>query len=250
MIVTRRGPGTIYRRWKSIEFLVTRDRTDVTRFLARGPGRLRDRLDLVRRFIRVTNQVRGYHTLGEMLAVSREILRRDRPLVLEAGCGHGSSTAKLSLAVGVAGGRLLVCDSFRGLPPNGEVHRHLDGRQIQFRAGAFRATLPQVRRTVTRLGAPEVCEFRKGWFADTLPALETPPLDVVVLDVDLIESTRLCLRVLYPRLAASGVLFTLVGQLRATHDLLGSADFWQREVGVRPPRIDGLGSSKLLAIWP
>ena len=246
----RRGPGSLYRRWMSLRYLATRDRRDLVGFLRDRQVRLgvAGRIDLLRRFTRVTNQVRGYHTLGEMLAVSRAILARERPVVLEAGCGHGSSTAKLSLAVRAAGGRLIACDSFRGLPPNGEQHPHMDGRPIQFRAGAFRATLPQVRRAVERLGAAEVVSFHKGWFADSLPALETPPLDVVVLDVDLVESTRVCLRQLVPRLAPGGVLFTLDGQLRATHELLGSAAFWQDEVGVPPPHIDGLGADKLLVV--
>jgi len=246
----RRGPGSLYRRWLSIRYLATRDRRDVVGFLrdpAVRPG-LAARVDLLRRFTAVTNQVRGYHTLGEMLAVSREILARERPVVLEAGCGHGSSTAKLSLAVAAAGGRLIVCDSFRGLPDNREEHTHMDGRRIEFRAGAFRATLPQVQRTVERFGAPAVVSFHKGWFADMLPGLETPPLDVVVLDVDLLESTRVCLRALMPRLAAGGVLFTLDGQLRATHALIGSDAFWRDEVGVAPPRIEGLGAAKLLVI--
>ena len=246
----RRGPGSLYRRWMSIRYLATRDRRDLIGFL-RDPAvraNLAARIDLVRRFTAITNQVRGYHTLGEMLSVSRAILARERPVVLEAGCGHGSSTAKLSLAVRAAGGRLIVCDSFRGLPPNRERHRHMDGRPIEFRAGAFRATLPQVQRAVGRLGAAEVVSFHKGWFAETLPELVTPPLDVVVLDVDLLESTRVCLRQLVPRLAPGGVLFTLDGQLRATHDLLGSDAFWRDEVGVPPPLIEGLGAAKLLVV--
>lgn len=246
----RRGPGSLYRRWMSIRYLATRDRGDVLAFLGdrQLPLGVGARIDLLRRFTAVTNQVRGYHTLGEMLAVSRAILARRRPVVVEAGCGHGSSTAKLSLAVRAAGGRLLVFDSFRGLPPNSEEHRHMDGRPVQFRAGAFRATLPQVRRTVERLGAAEVVSFHKGWFADTLPLLEAPPLDVVVLDVDLVESTRVCLRELVPRLAPGGVLFTLDGQLRATHELLASAAFWRDEVGVPPPAVEGLGAAKLLVV--
>src|SRR5690606_24882776 len=105
------------------------------------------------------------------------------------------------------------------------------------------------RRTVARRGAPEVVSFHKGWFADTLPELAEPSVDVALLDVDLIESTRACLRALYPRLAAGGVLFTLDGQLRATHQLLADERFWREEVGAPAmPRIDGLGRAKLLAI--
>jgi predicted O-methyltransferase YrrM len=251
----RRGPGTLYRRLKSLEYLATRDRAAVVEFLLRGRGCAAAgparRADLVRRFVRITNHTRGYHTLGEMLRVGDEILGRPRPRVLEAGCAHGSSTAKLSLLTRAAGGRLAVFDSFRGLPANGERHTHLDGRAIEFRPGAFRATLPSVQRTVARFGAPEVCEFHKGWFADTLPHLERGPfLDVVLLDVDLVESTRVCLRELVPRLAPGGVLFTLDGQLRATHELLADERFWRDEVGlVRSPFMQGLGHAKLVTIF-
>lgn len=247
----RRGPGSLYRRLKSIEYLFTRDRGDVARFLVGGGARaVAGRIDLVRRFLAITHHTRGYHTLGEILLVADEVLRRRAPAVLEAGCAHGSSTAKLSLAVRAAGGRLGVFDSFRGLPPNDERHTHLDGRAIEFRPGAFRATLPSVRRTVERLGAPEVCAFHKGWFADTLPALDPRPhLDVVLLDVDLLDSTRLCVRELYPRLRPGGVLVTLDGQLRATHELLADPAFWRDEVALpAPPPMQGLGSAKLVTI--
>jgi hypothetical protein len=250
-LALRRGPGTLYRRLKSLEYLATRDRSAVLRFVgAGGAGAALGRLDLVRRFVTITNHARGYHTLAEMLVVAEEILRRRRPRVVEAGCGHGSSTAKLSLAVRAAGGELAVFDSFRGLPPNHEHHTHLDGRAIAFRAGAFRATLPSVERTVARFGAPAVCSFHKGWFADTLPRLERGPnLDVVLLDVDLVESTRVCLRELYPRLRSGGVLITLDGQLRATHELLADAHFWRDEVGLaRPPVMRGVGENKLVTV--
>lgn len=247
----RRGPGSLYRRLKSIEYLLTRDRGDVARFLVGGGARaVPGRIDLVRRFVAITNHTRGYHTLGEILLVADEVLRRRAPAVLEAGCAHGSSTAKLSLAVRATGGSLAVFDSFRGLPANDERHTHLDGRAIEFRAGAFRATLPSVRRTVERFGAPDVCAFHKGWFADTLPALDRRPhLDVILLDVDLLDSTRVCLRELYPRLRPGGVLVTLDGQLRATHELLADPAFWRDEVGLAaPPPMRGVGSAKLVTI--
>ena len=66
----RRGPGSLYRRFKSVAYLATRDRDAALDFLraARPASPLRDRLDLLRRFVAVTNAVRGYHTLAEMLA--------------------------------------------------------------------------------------------------------------------------------------------------------------------------------------
>ena len=248
----KRGPGSLYRSLKSLEFLATRDRSAALELLlARDlPSvSMGARLGLIRRFVRATNAVRGYHTLTEMLQIAGAILARagKSPVVLEAGCGYGASTAKLSLAVRIAGGSLIACDSFQGIPENDERHESLDGRTIEFRTGAFRGRLTSVRRTVEKFGAPEVCRFEKGWFADVLPGIGGP-LDVVVLDVDLVQSTRTCVRELWPRLRPDGVLFSLDGQLRATHELLSESRFWSEEVGSEPPLVEGLFESKLLTL--
>ena len=87
----------------------------------------------------------------------------------------------------------------------------------------------------------------KGWFEDTLPALDRP-LDVVLLDVDLTASTRTCVRWLYPRIRAGGVLLSQDGHLRGTIDLLADERFWRDEVGMPPPAIHGLGVVKLVEI--
>jgi len=248
----KRGPGSLYRSFKSLEYLATRDRRAALELaLARDlPGvSIGARLGLIRRFVRATNAVRGYHTLTEMLRIARAILARAgrNPVVLEAGCGYGASTAKLSLAVQLARGSLIACDSFQGIPENAERHELLDGRKTEFRPGAFRGNLASVRRTVETWGALDVCRFEKGWFEDVLPRLDVD-LDVVVLDVDLAESTRTCVKELWPRLRSDGILFSLDGQLRATHELLADAGFWRDEVGCEPPVVEGLGSSKILTL--
>ncbi|MEL7367538.1 MAG: TylF/MycF/NovP-related O-methyltransferase [Myxococcota bacterium] len=254
----RRGPGSLYRKLKSLQYLATRDRSAAASFLCdvdlraadmSGGSRLRSRFRLLRRFIHITNHVRGYHTLAEMLEVSQAILRmsgRADLTVVEAGAGYGSSTAKLSWAVAEAGGRLLVFDSFRGIPPNDEVHRHLDGRQVVFRRGAFTGRLAAVRRTIERFGVPEVCEFHKGWFEDTLADFTTP-VDIALLDVDLLSSTQTCLRALYPRLRQGGAVFSQDGHLEAIVALMRDAEFWA-SLGVAKPQIRGLGTAKLLRL--
>jgi O-methyltransferase len=244
------------RERRTVQYLFTRDRAALVAFL--GPQRMgratrAERLSLLCAMLAVTNNVRGYHTLGEMLAVTEAILSVDAgdtgPVVVEAGCGYGASTAKLSLAAAAVGGSLHVFDSFTGIPDNDEVHEHLDGRPAVFRRGAFRGRLSKVREAVERWGAPEVVTFHKGLFAETM--VELPGrIDVAVLDVDLLASTRTCLAAMMPRLAASGVLFSLDGQLRATHGLLADEDFWREEIGSAPPSIDGLGHAKLLRLRP
>lgn len=249
----RRGRGTLYRKGQSLRFLLGRDRAAIVAFLgANYPVdlTLRERIALVARFVHITNEVRAYHSQQQMLAIADRILRlAGRPglTVVECGCAKGASTAKLSLVVRRAGGRLVVFDSFRGIPPNDERHEDLLGRPMVFRAGAFRGRLREVQRTVAHFGAPEVVDYRKGWFADTLPEFREPA-DVVFLDVDLLASTRTCLSELMPRLRPGGSLFTQDGHLRAIRELLGDARFWREEVGIEPPAIPGLGVAKLLEI--
>ena len=248
-----RGPGSLYRKLKSLQLLATRDRRAALSFLAaRYPIDLTlvERVRLLERLVRTTNAVRCYHTQTEILAVIDAIFERAGRAgltVIEAGAGKGASTAKLSLATERAGGRLIVFDSFRGLPKNEERHERLDGSPVVFFGGAFPGRLPAVRRVVERFGAPRVCELRKGWFEETMPGF-AEPFDVALLDVDLLSSTRTCVKHLYPRLRPGGVMFTQDGHLRAVVELLRSERFWRDEVGCEPPRIDGLGERKMLAL--
>ena len=186
-----------------------------------------------------------------MLAVADRVLRlagRPELTVVEAGSGKGGSTAKLSL-VDPASPAAGSSSSTRSAAsrPTAEVHRNLYGRRVEFRAGAFRGRLPSVRRTVARFGALEVCEFRKGWFADTLPAFDGH-VDVALLDVDLLSSTRTCLTHLMPRLRPGGVIFTQDGHLHAIVDLLADPPSGATRSASSRRRIRGLGREKLLAI--
>lgn len=246
-----RGLGTPYRAWASLKFLATRDRAAVYAFLMADypfSWPLQSRLRYLGRLLRATQKVRGFHTLAELLTVSDRIFARagsEGLTVVEAGAGPGGSTVKLSLAVQKAGGRLIVYDSFRGIPDNDERHQNQDGRAVIFKKGAFTGRLGAVRRAVERYGAPEVCEFRKGWFEDTLPA-HSEAVHVALLDVDLLSSTQVCLQNLYPKMAPGGVIFSQDGHLVAIQALMRDVQFWAPLGGL--PEVYGLGSDKLLEL--
>lgn len=249
--LVRRGPGTRYRALQTVKHLATRDRSAVLRFLqALLDLSRRERLALLARFVRITNALRGYHTMSEMLVVAERVLAlAGRPglTVVEAGAGSGASTAKLSLAVRLAGGHLHVFDTFRGIPANDERHELLDGTPIRFQEGAFRGRLGAVQRRVRELGAIEVCTFHKGLLADTLPRFEGS-VDVALLDLDLVASTRAAVRELYPRLRQGGCLLSQDGHLRATRALLEDAAFFRDEVRAAPPTIRTPTDGKLLEL--
>jgi O-methyltransferase len=81
-----------------------------------------------------------------------------------------------------------------------------------------------------------------------MPAFQRP-IAVGYVDVDLASSTRTCMKFLYPLLVPGGVIFSQDGHLPLVLAVLDDDKFWLDEVGVKRPRMVGLGSRKLVQIW-
>jgi O-methyltransferase len=208
------------------------------------------RLELLRRFAAVSRHVTPLHTQQEMLEVATAILTFPRHLpgvVVEAGCSKGGSTAKLSLCAALAGRRLVVFDSFEGIPDNDEVQVDLTSARTVFTKGQYAGSLGEVRRNVGAYGNLSICDFVKGWFCDTMVGFDQP-VCVTYLDVDLVSSTKDCLRRLYPRVVAGGTLFSQDGHLSSVGALFADERFWEGELGVPQPVVRGLGQRKLISI--
>lgn len=205
---------------------------------------------LAKRLLEVHSNIQCAHTHDEMVRVVREVfaLSDDRPgCIVEAGCFKGGSTAKLSIAASEVGRRLVVFDSFEGIPENDEPHdTTIFGDEARFVAGSYAGRLNEVSDNVARWGELDVCDMRPGWFEDTLPTF-TEPIAVGFIDVDLASSTRTCLENLYPRLIPGGVLFSHDGHLPLCIDVLRDQALWDRIDGP-PPVITGLGTAKLVSI--
>jgi O-methyltransferase len=209
------------------------------------------RLRLVGRFYAVSRALPCPHTEPEMLEVAGRILAQPPGVpgrIVEAGCYRGGSTAKLSLAARIAGRRMTVFDSFQGLPESPETDvRNIFGETVRFSAGDYRAGLEEVKAGLARWGASEVCEFRPGWFEETMP-LFAGPIALLFIDVDLASSTRAVLKHLYPRLSPGGTLISHDGHLAPVIEVFRDRDFWRRELGVEPPPVAGLGRRKLIRL--
>ena len=202
------------------------------------------RRELVRRFRTIHRRVHCAHQEAELLIIAEAILTS--PLqgpVVELGCYRGGSTAKLSLACRAAGRRLIVCDSFAGLPsPECEdaVHVVKTGRVKAYSAGDYSATLDDVKRTVQQWGAPERCEFVPGYYEQTLPGLAVSPA-VVFEDADLIESGRTIFRHLWPRLPSGAKFFTHEASVDTYTNAVFDPKWWHETLGECPPMLYGAG---------
>jgi O-methyltransferase len=206
-----------------------------------------DRAELVRRMsFRPPGRI--LHSLDQILLFADAVLERQPGGVLvEAGSYQGASTARLSHLADMLDTRLVVFDSFQGLPPNEEPHeRSISGRSIRgwFRSGNLAATLDEARATVAEHGIPSRVTWVAGWFDDTLPGF-TEPVAGAFLDVDLAASTRTCLNYLWPLLTERGVVVSQDGHLPL---VVAEIRAWLDRADPRPSRVVGLGERQMVRI--
>jgi hypothetical protein len=232
-------------------FLLMRE--DMKRFVrgAKDPEETAFRKDLLRKFAAIQKHVTCAHSPYQFVLMAEFLLNLQvaGPLV-ECGCFKGGSTAKLSLLAKRTGRRLVVCDSFEGLPPpESERERlltaHGDHPNYELAAGEFRGALDEVKENVRRYGCLDVCEFVPGFFQQSLPDLDIRPA-FVFIDVDYASSARECLKHLWPRLEPEGLWFTHEATFPQYLSDILDAEFWQLNFGECPPVLMGGGSGLAL----
>ena len=214
-------------------------------FVQRGrdPQEKHARAELAAAFRRVQRHVKCAHSSLEALQMADFLLSAALPgPIVECGCYKGGATAKLSWVARTTGRRLLVCDSFEGLPQPAPEDRGLLGlHQQPYARGMYSGALAEVQQNLADYGAAEVCEYYKGYFHTTLLDLPAHELSCAFIDVDLVSSARDCLRALWPRLTNGGRIYLHEARdLRFIHGVTEAA-WWQRELGLSPPLLIGAG---------
>jgi len=218
---------------------------------------------IVFKFLIISRNVKCSHTMHEILTISQSFLsipNSTKGVLVEAGAFKGGSTAKLSIIAKIMKRKLMVFDSFKGLPSNSDMYfdkkevffhnnQSLDKAQkiFLFNKGQYAGSLEEVKENISHYGVLEVCSFKKGWFEKTLPKFNQPVAGIF-LDVDLASSTKTCLQYLYPLLQINGVLFSHDGHLKLVSDVYRDKQFWKEVIGAKYPKVYGLQKKKLLKI--
>jgi O-methyltransferase len=161
--------------------------------------------------------------------------------VVECGTWKGGTAASLSLACQIVGRRLVVCDSFEGLPTADIRDREAAG----YRPGDYCGTLNEVRSNIAKFGDIGVCEFVQGWFRDTLPGLNRR-IVLAFVDVDYEASLNTCILNLWPHLDEAGYIF--IDEFVGTDycALFYSERYWREHFNRNPPGLIGAGSGLAL----
>ncbi|MBI5396618.1 MAG: class I SAM-dependent methyltransferase [Verrucomicrobia bacterium] len=219
-------------------------------FIARDYGKdygvtADERRQLAEQFARNTTQIAAATGAVLHVVLAREILSippSRKGDVVECGVYKGASSASLSLVCRRTGRRLLVCDSFAGLPDEGgqlHVAPHA-GIYGHYRRGMFCGRLEEVKANIAACGAPEACEYVVGYFAESLKSLHDP-VAFAFLDVDLVGSTQDCLRHIWPLLVEEGAIFTDdAGDLACVKTFFDDA-WWKQNLGCEAPGFVGSG---------
>ena len=129
---------------------------------------------------------------------------------MECGVWRGGSCIFMAgylRAHGMTGRRVVVADSFDGLPPPSH-DLDLKARDLsKSRFPELAVSLETVRANFRLYGLlNDRVAFLKGWFRDTLPKAPVKKLALLRLDGDLYESTMDALTNLYDRVAPRGVV--------------------------------------------
>lgn len=180
------------------------------------------------------------HNPAEILSVIEEIVELDPAVqgqVLECGAYLGGSTAKLSRAAALAGRKLIVCDSFQGLPQVGSMDFQAD--KSEFHTGEYHGTLEIVQRNIQRFGQPGAVAYLPGWYEYSLSQLEDVPVACGFWDVDLQESFRACLLGLWRNIQPGSKVFIHDADRKAVVEVFTDADWWCTKLHTAPPELVG-----------
>ncbi|MEZ5502975.1 MAG: TylF/MycF/NovP-related O-methyltransferase [Halioglobus sp.] len=162
--------------------------------------------------------------------------------VVECGCWKGGSTVNLSLVCRITGRELIVYDSFEGLPAPSPGDRVAENTfRNGFIPGIFGGSLQEVTDAVRAHGAIEVCTFKPGWFAETLPHHEGD-IALAFWDVDFFSSLHDCLVNLWPHIVNGGFVF-MDEYLNLDYcAVFYSEKFWDKYFATAPPGLVGIGT--------
>jgi O-methyltransferase len=163
--------------------------------------------------------------------------------VIECGCWKGASTASLSLICSLAGRKLIVCDSFEGLPDGeDQITRNYPHLRVfgYYRKGMYEGRLEEVKRNIENFGDISVCEFKVGFFNESLKTLRSP-IVFAFLDVDLTASMKDCIKYIWPFLVDGGCIYTDDSCDMEVVRVWFDEQWWQKEIGEKAPGYVGSG---------
>jgi hypothetical protein len=211
----------------------------------------KDRLKLAKHIIKGHATTRPLSYIEQHFWLVDEVLKVPKSLrgdVVECGCYNGGTTIGLSWACALTNRKLIVCDSFQGLPKvktqeKYEIYPTKSKSIYIWEKGEFRSEggLKGVKKQVRTFGKIEVCQFVKGYFKHTLKTLDTKSIVFIFEDADLKSSVETCVRYLWPKLQLDCKFVSHEPWSINVVSVFYDEKWWQDTLGTYPPGFYGSG---------
>lgn len=192
------------------------------------------------------SKVTSATSLEVQLLLIMQILKIQRKniCVVECGCYKGASTIALSIVCKMIKAKLIVYDSFEGLPFSEKnlglrnyPHLQLYGF---YKKGIYKGALEEVKNNIKVYGEISVCEFRVGNFEQSLKN-HKEKIDFCFMDVDLTESTKSCIKYLWKKLRNNSYIYSDDACDLKVVSVWFDNKWWQRNLNEKAPGYIGSG---------
>lgn len=176
-----------------------------------------------------TRRLRNFRTLIE--SVIGEKIPGD---IVETGVWRGGAcimARAVLLAYGVTDRKVIVCDSFEGLPPPNAEQFPADAGSNFHEYTDLSVSLESVKQNFAKMDLlDDQVVFLKGWFRDTMKLVPSKQVAVLRLDGDMYESTIDPLDHLFDRVPSGGWIIVddyhvVPAAKAAVHDFLDKRGF-------------------------
>jgi len=204
------------------------------------------RIDILKRVKFSISRTVSATSLEVHLKLIKEILKlkKKKACVVECGCFQGASSVALSIVCKYIGARLIIYDSFEGLPfSEKEIglreypHLNLYG---YYKKGMYKSTKEEVIQNLKLYGELSVCELREGYFNNTLKN-HKEYIDFCFLDVDLTKSTKDCIKYLWKKLRYNSYIYTDDACDLKVVSVWFDQKWWKKNLKQNPPGYVGSG---------
>lgn len=168
----------------------------------------------------------------------------NKSFIVEAGVYKGAMTCSLSIAAKMLGTKLIVYDSFDGLPDVKRKENIVNYYHIKkssfYKKGMYRGNYQEVIKNVKKFGSYESCIFRKGFFKNSMKN-SREKIFFLFLDVDLLSSTMDVIKNLWKNVLDNSYVFTDDASDLDLNRIWFDKQWWKKNLNQKSPGFIGAG---------
>ena len=206
-----------------------------------------DKQKIIQRIQITLSKINSATSLEVQIELGKRILQLDpnnKNYIVECGCFKGASSVVLSIFSKITDRKLIIYDSFQGLPADEDKissryypHLKVTGK---YDIGMYKGAKEEVITNLKNFGEYDVCILREGFFKDSMKT-HKEKIDFLFLDVDLLESTRDCIVNLWNFIEDEKYVFSDDACDMDVVSIWFNNEWWQKNLNCDAPGYIGSG---------